>query len=532
MRRIIEKIEGMEISVASWLAVFFSINLLRMTFESFSGNGLSIYPIKAIFLHPPLFYACVLLSTAILLRLITKVEMKKILNIVLFGFFAFIIPPVVDFIISGGKGDLQIRYLMAPLPELARDFITFLGPNFRSGATYGIRVEAFVTMLLVGMYIFIKTRNKGKTLLGVLIAYTIAFVYGALPGILGSLASLPANPWLTSPLDILRRFLATRDIFAISYGPEKIQELFSVEMALILLPMMFIQLLVAAYFLDPKKFVAFLQKFRYLRLLFQYGALFIGIVIGVTTFHKTFDHGAYAILTLVALFISATCVWAFSLTANDRNDVAIDAISNKDRLLVQGIFSIKEFEAIGLMSFVVAVVAAFAVGYSFLVLTLVSLVLAYLYSCPPMRLRRFAFIAPALMSLGTAILILEGFLPFAASGDFVEFPITFFVLMVFVVALVINIKDIKDIEGDKPNGISTIPTLFGEKRGKIIISLLFVLSFLLFPIILHSKQLIVTAVLFSVLSWLLINNKKVNEWLVFGSYSLFLIVVAFTVLRA
>lgn len=529
MKRIIEKIEAMEMSMAGWLLTFWAVSVLRMVLESFSGNGLALYPFEAVFVHPPLFYACLLLTVSLILHLLTKESMQKIAKLVVIGFFAFLIPPFVDFIFSGGKGNIQIQYIFSPLPLLVRDFFTFLGPNLKSGATYGIRVEALTTIILVGIYIYIKTKKPWKVIAGGLIAYFVAFIYGALPGFVGAFSYLPKNPWVVTSVEILQRFLTARNIFAIQYPVTEIQKLFSIEMALLFLPIMTVQLLLFFWFWDKKKFIAFVRKFRYLRLFFHYGAFVAGIIIALHVYHVSFNPGAYELLTLFALFLAITCVWTFSLTTNDRNDVEVDKISNSDRLLITGVFTTKEYDALSGLAVVIALVSSWAVGYNFFVLILASLILSYLYSNYPTRLRRFPFVSSFLMSLGTAFIVLAGFLLFAPAQDFASFPINFFVLMIFVVALIINIKDIKDIEGDSKNGIYTVPTIFGDKRGKIIIALMFVLSYLLFPIILHSKALVVTAIIFSVFTWLLINVKKVNEMLVSVTYLLFLIVVAFTI---
>jgi len=514
-------------SLTRWLGGAWTIIILRMTFESFSGNGLDIYPMRAIFLHPPLFYFALMMTMVIFLYWLTKVRITKIFKMLLIGFGVILVPPFVDFFASGGKGDVLIQYLFNPFPELVHKYFTFFGSNFEAGATYGIRTQVIIVMTLVAIYVFTKTRKPWKTVVAVFGSYTIFFLYGAIPAIVGSLAYLPRNPWGIASFEILSKFIESREIFEIFYGPERVLELFSIEMSIILLPLVFFQLYIVFFLWNKKKCLAFLASYRYLRLALHFVALAIGVFLGMQIFNVPFDFSLYGILTFLALIIATVALWTFSLTINDRNDLEIDKISNPNRLLPTDRFTREEFREIGLIAFILAVLAGFSVGYTFAVMIVAALLLSILYSAYPFRLRRFPLVAPGLMSLGMALLIFVGFLLFAESGTFYDFPINLFALTIFVVALIINIKDIKDLEGDKKNGVRTIPTIFGLKRGKLIVSLLFVLSFMLFPIILLVKELILTAVIFSVLTFLVINSKKVREWAVFGIYSVYLIVVGF-----
>lgn len=529
MRKLIEKIESANISVFAWMGTFICLNVIRLIFESFSGSGFLIAAPKDMFLHAPLYFGCAILSSIILIHLLTKVEIVKVLKVAIVGLVIILTPPIVDFIISGGSGTYQIRYLLVPLNQLIIDFFTFFGPGLTSVATYGTRFQVFCGMTLIGIYVYIKTKSRWKAALGVFASYTIAFFYGSLTTTVGLLMSLPKNPWKVTTLDLVQKFITGRSIFAIEYPPDKILELFSVEMGLILLPFLSIQLLVIFYLWDKKKFIAFFKKLRYLRLAFQYLAVIIGIVLGLRIYHARIDTTLYGILTLFALFVTATSVWIFSLTTNDLNDVEIDKISNKDRLLPTGIFTVTEFKVLATISGALALIASYTVGYTFALFTFGNLVFAYIYSFEPLRLRKWPIISSGLMAVGTAFLVIMSFMLFAPPSYFGDFPVNMLALLVFVVALVMNVKDIKDIEGDSQNGIFTIPTLFGDKLGKVIISLLFVLSFLLFPIILHNKELVVSSIIFAVFTSLIINSKKVNEHFVFGTYLLFLVVVAVTI---
>ncbi|MFC1640954.1 UbiA prenyltransferase family protein [Patescibacteria group bacterium] len=380
------------------------------------------------------------------------------------------------------------------------------------------------------MIAYYRTKKIWKTVVGVIGAYTIFFVYGAAPSFIGSLSYLPMNPLSVDSDMIIMKLLWPRTIFADYYTGARIEELFSIEMALFFLPFVAVQVVAFFYLWDKKKFIEFFKKFRYLRLAFHYGALAGGLYLGNALLGEPFDFSLYGVLALTALFIAATAIWTYSLTLNDIYDMDIDKISNPDRPLVSGIFTREEYRNIGIIAGTIAIFAGFSVGYNYMVMIVAALLLSYIYSAPPFRLKRFPIMAPFLMSLGTAVLIFTGYRLFAISGTFYDFPINILFLIIIVATLVINAKDIKDYEGDRKFHVHTIPTMFGEKRGKLIISLLYIISYLVVPIILLQRQLIITAVLFGVLSYFAINAKKTNEILVAAIYTAFLIVVASTVI--
>ena len=163
-------------------------------------------------------------------------------------------------------------------------------------------------------------------------------------------------------------------------------------------------------------------------------------------------------------------------------------------------------------------------------LTIAILICGYVYSAPPFRLKRYPVFATGLMSLGLLFLALMGFYLFSPSQSFFEFPSAFIYLIVLVPTLVLPIKDLHDVAGDVKDGVYTLPTIFGEKRARIIIAALTAISFFLFPLFLHAADLVVTATVFALLSILLISNRKVNELYLMAVYGFFLIVVAVTVL--
>ena len=529
MKDFIQKVENFHITVTQWITGTWSIIILRMVLESFSGNGLSLYLFLEVFVHPPLLFLSMNLALVIFIALYTKTSPINLLKISIFTFPILLSMPIVDFVASGGQGNIRSQYLFVPWPELLEKYVTFFGSNFTLGITYGVRLQLLLFILTTGAYLFYRTRKIWKTILGVVVGYTLFFIFTALPSIVGALSYLPRRPWEISEIEIAQRFIGTRSIFSIHYPPEKIQALFNIEMGLILFPILVIFLLVIFYLWDRTKWKEFFKHLRYLRLFFHLGALGVGMFLGMKILRVPFDTSLYGILTIISLVIAVTAIWVVSLTINDRNDIAIDEISNPERLLPRKIFTKDEFKSIGIIAALLAFFGTILVGYPFFMLGLASMILGFIYSSPPFRIRYWPFISHAYMALGTVFLVMMGFLLFAPSGTLNNFPVNFMALLVLVVTLIMNLKDIKDIEGDKPNAVYTIPTIFGLERSKTIIAILFFVSYLLFPLLLQAPQIFPTAIVFGLLTAFLIKMKKVHEGWIFTVYSLFVVVIALLV---
>ena len=100
--------------------------------------------------------------------------------------------------------------------------------------------------------------------------------------------------------------------------------------------------------------------------------------------------------------------------------------------------------------------------------------------------------------------------------------------IVIMVTLAINVKDMKDIEGDRANGIVTLATLFGAK----VIALCFALSFLLAPIFLSFYLLYLSALPAAIIGYTLVTKKPYWEEPLFILRFAFLLSVALLYLGA
>jgi len=100
----------------------------------------------------------------------------------------------------------------------------------------------------------------------------------------------------------------------------------------------------------------------------------------------------------------------------------------------------------------------------------------FLYSAPPLRIKRIPFFSKLLISLNSLILIILGF--FIITGSIINFPWEITIVFLIGATAVANFIDIKDYEGDKKVGVKTLPVILGIRKAKFLISLFFILTYL------------------------------------------------------
>jgi 4-hydroxybenzoate polyprenyltransferase len=273
--------------------------------------------------------------------------------------------------------------------------------------------------------------------------------------------------------------------------------------------------------------MAILKNIRFFRLIHNLALLGLGFYLA-GIFRKplmVFDW-----LLLLMAFLAVFFYWLAAVSRDDIYDEEIDKISNSSRPLPQKKISKEEISVLGNVFLAFSYVCAFLVGYEFFLLVLIRSMVLLVYSCPPFRLKRVPLVATGLLALAAVVTVLAGFL--AGGGALPSFPRSFIWFMMIAFALGFTVKDIKDREGDKENGVLTIPVLFEEKTGKLIIGFLAVAVFLstlaFFPV--QINQLFLPSIIAAFLSFWLINRKNYSETPLFILYFFYGLFFIFTVI--
>ena len=224
---------------------------------------------------------------------------------------------------------------------------------------------------------------------------------------------------------------------------------------------------------------------------------------------------------IICLLISWGALWMHAVHANDIADVEIDRISNSDRPLIKNEVSSEEMREVGYVWLVLALLGSWCAGFYPFFMSLVYVVASTVYSSPPLRLRRFPIVSSFLISIACLATILAGFFFVSVQKQILAFPLLLSVGVIIMVTLAINVKDMKDIEGDKAEGILTLPILFGE-NGPRVVGLCFALSLLLAPIFLAFYALYIIAIPCAIIGYRLIVKKPYREKPIFVLRFIFL----------
>lgn len=166
---------------------------------------------------------------------------------------------------------------------------------------------------------------------------------------------------------------------------------------------------------------------------------------------------------LLGIVLAGPVLCGVSQVINDYYDRDVDALNQPDRLIPANLVS--NAQIIGTIACLLAVGVAIGIylGPEVALYSAIGLVLAILYSAPPVRAKRNGWIGNGLVGISyEGLAWLAGHAAFAGltSGS---------VLVAALYSLgahgIMTINDYKSIEGDKLSNIRSIPVLYGEVRA-------------------------------------------------------------------
>jgi len=521
LTKIINSIENYNISLKTWLLSLSSIIILRIGLESFSSQQGNLFTFNT-FPHFFFFFAAAVLSLILIMHFFTKEKVMAISNVALCGWFISLLSPVVDLFFSKGKGNVVIAYLLVDGPQdIIKKYFSFFGDNFEFGITYGIRVQTVLACVLVATYVYLKTKKPLKTVLSAVVVYTTIYIFAVLPALLTMAQKMSLSFNKADMIDVL---LLPQKMFEIKHiNPNS---LFDFKLTLILSIVVVIEVLIWFYVYSQDKFWALIKNTRPLRFVLSGVSLFMGMYIGLRITGTPFENNFYGYLIILNLFLIPFLLWLFSVFQNDLYDLKIDKVSNPNRPLVAKVFSTSEVKNIALACCLLAIGLGFNLGLRFLTLTLILAGLTYLYSTPPIRLRRFPFVSSFVIALSILLTLFMGFMLMAKNQSLEVFPHSIILATLILFTLVVNVKDVKDVKGDPQDKVKTLFTILGTRKGKLILGLLNLISFPTVTALLsQNKVLLFISLGFGALAFLLTYDKKTREGYLFGLYTVFFVLL-------
>lgn len=184
------------------------------------------------------------------------------------------------------------------------------------------------------------------------------------------------------------------------------------------------------------------------------------------------------ILASVSVFFS----WLFAVFINDIFDKPIDMISNPQRPLPQGFFSIREYLLISSFFAIYAISFSAIINIYTATGIIIWLILGILYSVPPLRLR-LNLSGHLVIGISFALSFCIGFFSIIPSVSLLlnQVNLPFISILILSGTLIPLAKDIKDEMADRKAGIKNLFTIFGSTTGRLITTLIISLS-LAYPI--------------------------------------------------
>jgi 4-hydroxybenzoate polyprenyltransferase len=540
LKSFIQKIENSQMSFWQAVLLLYIVFFARGFLENFvnSANQNHITGFIDIFFHYPFWFFSIFLLFFIILTLFTKEKIEKVSRAGVLFSLIILIAPIADLIIYKSKG-VAYTFIGGDFSGILYSFLHFMKgiEGQVLGATLGIRIEAFLGLLFLALYIFLKTKEVLVSVAGVFVLYAAMFIFLSLPVFIFEAHNLATGSREVVTLESMGNFyyfqepvssLTNHRTFILDLnnyeglGIQRIKNQYSLTLAIVCL--LIVVFLLGFWFrlYDKNKFYAALKNFRFLRILNFFLLTGLGIVLGIAFSKRAPVGSLFDFLSFVTLFSSLLFAWLFSVWENDEADVEIDQISNQSRPLLRGEFSPEEWSSLKYLFLFLSLAFAFLGGLYLFIFILLFLASYHIYSSPPFRLKRFLGVSSLLVAVSALVAVLMGFFMSAGTESLSSFPAKWLFGFLAIVFLAENFKNLKDIEGDRRAGIKTLPVVLGEKRGKLVTGILAFLTLLLFPLVFYfSISTFLAALLFGAVQFFLIIRKNYQEKYVFLTYLVF-----------
>jgi 4-hydroxybenzoate polyprenyltransferase len=449
------------------------------------------------FLHLPLFYTVIFLLVVFLTSLICDVKITHVTKSFATGFFIILLVPIIDAFASKGFG-----YHLHYPDDIFYLFAHALLPKHVPDSSWGQRIVVLLSCLGVGSYAYVKTKSILKSVLLFFLAYVVIVF-------IGGFSSLLVNIVTGRPVgNYLRQggfLLSDTQKYVMTY-------LFLVIPLLLLYSLRF----------DFKQTILFLKSLRWERNILFAAMCMLGFFIGYSLFGDTFpnafknffDYFAVAALPLIGFFS-----FQGAAVINDFYDRPADTITrSRNPLTAEKKINAKFYLVWGIILIVLSLLIALCLNFSALILIFSAHLLAFIYSAPPVRLKKIPILSTFNIAFITLLCTVTGFTIFSDEGAFLAFPPKLAYALLIGVTFGFIAKDIHDIEGDRAQGIFSIPVIFGKNISAFFIGI----SFFIFPILFGTLELFVIALIFGTASTLyIILHPKPNEGIYFAILLLF-----------
>lgn len=501
LRRAVTTIENTPLTLASFVTAFFALIFTRLLVENTLGRFTehTFFYFFFEFTHTFLFFLCSFLLLLPLARYAGRVNLLQAGNVLLFGFLIILTPPIIDTLIFQGQSFWSF-YEFDGLLGLLWRYVTLFGDTPEMGITYGVRVEVVLVTLALGIYTFLKSNTLLKAISVSLGAYTILFILGTFPSwlTLGILA-FEKSFLAINQNDVAGLFLTPEHIF--SRNLSDFRSVLNAKMSIVYGTISVFLAGLTLWRAYPQYFIALWKNARLPQLIYHGGLLFSGMALAFYFTDAPLRIDFFHIIGAFVLLAAVESAWLASVIANDIYDTRIDSLTNTARPLIQNTIPKTLYVTFGALFFITSLILAGIISFSALLILLGYQVIAWLYSAPPLRLKRFPIIATALAGFAGILIFITGFLVVSPENGLQLLPLPLLFFLCIGYALSLPVKDFKDIRGDTFDHIYTLPVLLGAERAKVVVGSLIFLLYIATPFVIHSRHLFLPAVIFGTLAF-------------------------------
>ncbi len=502
----VEAIETTPLTLGGFAIAFFAIIVVRLLIENgtvlFLSGSLSYVVYE--FSHTFLFFLLSFLFFLPVIRLAGATSWQRATNLLLVGFLIIWTPPVIDKVIFGDQAFWSF-YQFDGLRELLSDFFHFFGGSPSMGITYGVRIEVAIASVGLGFYSFFRLRKPLRAVGIAFLSYIVFFVLGTFPSYI-AIAALSSHKGLfgVTAADIAGFMLSPKKFFGADIGDLRMSLGYRMSLVYALLSVFSVGIFL--YRSSRKIFFALLRNVRWPQIFWHGGLLFLGGGFAIMYAGADPDFSLFEVLSVIVMITAVESAWLASVIGNDLADRRIDALTNPARPLPKQTVSESLYRQIGLLFFTTSILLSAIVNTKATLFLLAYQALAWIYSMPPLRLKRIPIIA-TLLSAGAGIsVLLAGYTVLSPVSTITPIPFPLLAFLFVCYAITLPLKDFKDIEGDRKDGVLTIPVIFGEEVARTMIGIALFSCYIASPVILHEVGLIVPSLLFGSLAFLSVRR--------------------------
>lgn len=525
IEKFITSFETAPMSIAGWLAGVVGIIWIRIFLEAFSNPDVSkgfLDSALPTLLHCTLFYLGAVVVAVVVVSAVTRTSPLLMMRSIIFILPIMWLAPLIDLTYGGAR----IAYIFAAPSVLLTDFFTYFGPLTGEGATLGLRIELGLIILMLGVYVFVRTKRLSTAFLGMIAGYVVIFASMVLPSIL--VPSSSGTLWGGN--GILQNSLISHNsiypLYAVYQATDyaSFSLFFDVSQAQIWYVILCISGMVWFYRVRKNVVCALFRNIRPERLTHFFVAGLLGGLIAIAEGVKI-NWTVLDFITIATALFTITFAWMFAVVTNDLVDEPIDAISNTDRPLITGALTKEMMRDVALVCGLLTLAGALALGSYATFWILLFSAAYYIYSVPPLRLKRVPLLSSAFIGVATLAIMLLGFFLISTSQVLSVFPAPVALLVVLFMTLITNVRDLKDSKGDAAAGIWTIPTLLGDTRARMVIGVMMFVAYAIVPLLMPITSLLwIPSLIAGVVSWLWVVQGR-GERPVFSLYFVYLVSV-------